>query len=171
MFSRILVAVDGSEPAGWAVEVGASMAECAGNPGARVSLVCVADAADESAAGAGAGFGPMPLRALQREGRRVLREAAGRVPAALLDKVLLREGRAADEILAAARQLGSDVIVMGTHGRGRLTPLLIGATADATARQAPCPVLVVARPPPSAAPGTQAGRQAMATRLEQVAMG
>lgn len=172
MFSRILIAVDGSEPARWAVELGVSMAECHGNPGARVSLVYVVDAADESAAGVDAVPGPGLLRVLRREGRRVLQDATGRIPGGLVDKVLLAEGRAADEILAAARQLGADVIVMGTHGRGRLTPLLIGATTDATARQAPCPVLVVGRPQPSAVPEMRAAKpQPLAVRLEQAAAG
>jgi nucleotide-binding universal stress UspA family protein len=45
-------------------------------------------------------------------------------------------------ILQTAASIGSDLIVMGSHGRGGLKRLLIGSTADAVVRGATMPVVV-----------------------------
>jgi nucleotide-binding universal stress UspA family protein len=39
-----------------------------------------------------------------------------------------------------------DLIVMGTHGRGAVTHLLMGSVAEKVVRSAPCPVLTVRHP-------------------------
>jgi nucleotide-binding universal stress UspA family protein len=144
-FRKVIIAVDGSEPSEWAVEVGTSLAA---STGGRVALVHIVDPSDPAALGAASPRGNgEAVRALRREGKRLLREMCDRVPLPLRDACSLREGHAADEILAAARDWGADVIVMGAHGRARLAPFLLGGTADAAARQAECPVIVVARRP------------------------
>jgi nucleotide-binding universal stress UspA family protein len=56
---------------------------------------------------------------------------------------LLREGRTAPEICAAATEIGADLIVMGTHGRGLLGRTLLGSVAEAVVRQAAIPVMTV----------------------------
>jgi nucleotide-binding universal stress UspA family protein len=53
----------------------------------------------------------------------------------------------ADEITRYARSHGVDLIVMGTHGRGRLAHLLLGSVAEKVARTAPCPVLTLHETP------------------------
>ena len=45
-----------------------------------------------------------------------------------------------------ARELGADLIVMGTHGRTGLRRLLMGSVAERVVREAPCPVLTVRTP-------------------------
>ena len=47
------------------------------------------------------------------------------------------------EIIATARELKADLIVIATHGRTGLKHLTLGSTAEKTVRHAPCPVLVV----------------------------
>jgi universal stress protein A len=47
------------------------------------------------------------------------------------------------EIVAAAKRHDSDLIVIGTHGRGALAHALIGSVAERVVRKAPCPVLTV----------------------------
>ena len=49
----------------------------------------------------------------------------------------------ADEIAQLAADLEADLVVVGTHGRRGLSRLLLGSSAEATVRLAPCPVLVV----------------------------
>jgi nucleotide-binding universal stress UspA family protein len=61
----------------------------------------------------------------------------------------LADGDAAEEVLRAARETGSDLIVMGTHGRTGLKHLLMGSVAQQVVRKAPCPVLTVKAPPPA----------------------
>ena len=61
----------------------------------------------------------------------------------------LLEGPAAREIVEAAVEWDADLIVMGTHGRGRVASFLMGSTAQEVIREARCPVLAVPdRPSP-----------------------
>lgn len=56
---------------------------------------------------------------------------------------MLRSGDAPDVIIQAAREIGADMIVMGTHGRRGLKRALLGSVAESVVRSAPCPVLTV----------------------------
>lgn len=64
---------------------------------------------------------------------------------ALFDRMAVRTGRPFHEIGAAASELGSDLIVISTHGYTGLDYVLLGGTAERVIRHAPCPVLVVRR--------------------------
>ncbi len=56
---------------------------------------------------------------------------------------MIVEGMPADEILAIASEKGSDLIVVGTHGRRGLRRWLLGSVAEAIMRRSPVPVVVV----------------------------
>jgi nucleotide-binding universal stress UspA family protein len=56
------------------------------------------------------------------------------------------EGDPAAEIVRYAADAGSDLIVLGTHGRTGLERLLMGSVAEKVMREAPCSVLVVKLP-------------------------
>jgi nucleotide-binding universal stress UspA family protein len=59
-------------------------------------------------------------------------------------------GRAAPEIVAYAKKIGADLIVMGTHGRSGFQHALLGSVAERVVHHSPCPVLVVPmRNPPA----------------------
>jgi nucleotide-binding universal stress UspA family protein len=55
----------------------------------------------------------------------------------------VRTGVVHREILAAAAEQSSDLIVLGAHGRGGLDAMFFGSNAARVARAANCPVLVV----------------------------
>jgi len=55
-------------------------------------------------------------------------------------------GRPYVEIVTYAKNQGIDLIVIGTHGRGGLTHMLLGSVAEKVVRKAPCPVLTVHHP-------------------------
>ena len=59
---------------------------------------------------------------------------------------LVAVGNPAREIVAAARQGEFDLIVMGTHGHGKLEETMIGSIAGDVIRQSDVPVLVVRLP-------------------------
>jgi nucleotide-binding universal stress UspA family protein len=61
----------------------------------------------------------------------------------------LRDGRPYKEIIAAAGSLHSDLIVIGCRGAA-LDYIFLGGTAEHVIRRAPCPVVVVRRPPDAA---------------------
>lgn len=50
------------------------------------------------------------------------------------------------EILRYADEHAVDLIVMGTHGRGGVTHMLLGSIAERVVRRASCPVLTVRHP-------------------------
>jgi nucleotide-binding universal stress UspA family protein len=58
-------------------------------------------------------------------------------------------GKPARTIIAFARTMSADLIVMGTNGRTGPARLFFGSVADAVLRQAPVPLLVVARRKPA----------------------
>jgi nucleotide-binding universal stress UspA family protein len=51
-----------------------------------------------------------------------------------------------EEILKFAKEKGTDLIVIGTHGRKGLDRVLFGSTAERVVRNALCPVLTVRMP-------------------------
>jgi nucleotide-binding universal stress UspA family protein len=53
---------------------------------------------------------------------------------------------AAEAIIACARELGVELIVMGKHQLGFVEHLLAGSVAEKVVRHAPCPVLIVQHP-------------------------
>jgi nucleotide-binding universal stress UspA family protein len=50
------------------------------------------------------------------------------------------------EILRYAEANAIDLIVLGTHGRGPLSHVVMGSVAERVVRKAPCPVLTVRQP-------------------------
>lgn len=72
-------------------------------------------------------------------------------------------------ILASARDLAADLIVMATHGRGAIGHLLFGSVTEAVVRNAVCPVLTL-RPAaeqelnPEAAQPTRVAKPASAAK-------
>jgi len=58
----------------------------------------------------------------------------------------VRKGAPALEIAAYAKAEGIDLILMGTHGRGMMSHLLMGSVAEKVVRIAPCPVLTIRHP-------------------------
>ncbi|HWG42712.1 MAG TPA: universal stress protein [Gemmataceae bacterium] len=93
--------------------------------------------------------GPVPAETWPsvEEVRNKLRNMEGRTHHVRVESQVL-EGDPVDMILRAAKETHSDVIVMGTHGRGALARLLLGSVAEAVLRKAPCPVLT-AKPAPA----------------------
>lgn len=59
---------------------------------------------------------------------------------------MVREGKPATAILEVAAELGPDLIVIGSHGRGGLDHLLLGSVTERVLRKAVAPVLVVRAP-------------------------
>jgi nucleotide-binding universal stress UspA family protein len=70
---------------------------------------------------------------------------SGESPGSIL--AVQRSEAPADEITRYARAYNIDLIVMGTHGRGRVAHLLLGSVAERVARTAPCPVLTLRETP------------------------
>ena len=55
----------------------------------------------------------------------------------------VRVGKPYEEIVATAKRLQADLIIISTHGYTGLKHALLGSTAERVVQHAPCPVLVV----------------------------
>ena len=58
-------------------------------------------------------------------------------------EVVARSGKAADVVLAVARERKAAYVVVGSHGRTGLKRAVLGSVAEAILRASPVPVLVV----------------------------
>jgi len=63
-----------------------------------------------------------------------------------VDKILVKEGVAAEEILHQAELNDADAIVMGTRGYGMFRDALMGGTARRVVRRSTIPVMVIRLP-------------------------
>jgi nucleotide-binding universal stress UspA family protein len=62
---------------------------------------------------------------------------------ARIGQILMKTGDARDMIDQTAKEVGADLIVMGTHGRRGFSRALLGSVAETVVRTAPCPVLTI----------------------------
>jgi nucleotide-binding universal stress UspA family protein len=83
---------------------------------------------------------------LAEAGAEIERTAAA-LTTAQIDK-RIEMGDVAGTVCRIAAEIGADVIVVGSHGRGAIERLLLGSVSEQVVRHAPCPVLVV-RPKPA----------------------
>ena len=144
---NILVATDFSEPSLAALRCGREFAR---TYGATLHVMYVADSATERYSGD-------PFVALPPELQADIENAAKNQLDRLVTDADRRELRAivvlrtatspAAAIVAYAQASEIDMIVMGTHGRGGLSHLLLGSVADRVVRTAPCPVVVIRSDP------------------------
>jgi nucleotide-binding universal stress UspA family protein len=93
---------------------------------------------------------PETLRALEREVQDQIDTDLALAKSRLLPLgtvgTVSRRGRAASEIVHTAERAGSDLIVLGSRGRGPLATMLLGSVAAEVIDRSPCPVLIARIP-------------------------
>jgi nucleotide-binding universal stress UspA family protein len=138
MYRNILVAVDGSKESKLAL---ADAIELARDSNARLTIVHVA--APPPAMARTTAAGAFAVSELEASHEPLLREAAAQVPQDLPVTTVLLKGVPAHAIVAAAKKHQIDLIVIGSHGRGRVGAALLGSVSQAVVHDSPVPVLVV----------------------------
>ena len=93
---------------------------------------------------------PISREQVADEVRRVM-ELPAKAPRAIL---VVKSGDASTTIVDQAVSAGTDLIVMGTHGRRGFKRLLLGSVTETVLREAPCPVLTVPPAPRASTPET-----------------
>ncbi|MSR46367.1 MAG: universal stress protein [Planctomycetes bacterium] len=87
------------------------------------------------------------LRALQEMRPEIEQRLRDRVrdrpPEVVVETAVLESASPAKALVDYAKNLGADLIVTTTHGRGGLSHLLLGSVTERLLRTAPMPVLVV----------------------------
>ena len=139
-YQHILFATDFTDEA---LQVGARAKEIAQRYGARLSLVHVIEPVVVSP-----GYDLLPVlpevpdEVLQTSSQEALQRLAERLEIQDAGQRIIIGVSTKEGILEAVRELGADLIVIGSHGRHGLA-LLLGSTANAVLHGAPCDVLAV----------------------------
>jgi nucleotide-binding universal stress UspA family protein len=148
LIRNVLVAVDGSENSGRALDFALDLAE-------KFSVAVTIINVSESPA-----MGAVPLEPttvtgdsmvifahdLRKFHEEILNKAvvhAKTVKPNVMVSSKLREGDPALEIVAAAKEEGVDVVVVGHRGQGRVREIFLGNISEKVAHLAPCPVVIV----------------------------
>jgi nucleotide-binding universal stress UspA family protein len=139
--TTILLATDGSEEAQLAARTAADLAQ---KTDSELHVSTVGTGLPISATTSPAHLEEV-LREQRRQAEEVLEQQAKRIEESggTVKETYLREGRAAEEIVELAEELGAGLIVMGSRGQGRLRRALMGSVSDAVVRHAHCPVTIV----------------------------
>jgi nucleotide-binding universal stress UspA family protein len=139
-FRSILSATDFSDASALALQYAAALAT---RSGGRLHVLHVNDPLLVAAASAALGDRSFAGAAL----RELPAFVANAVPADTLGKVavkyLAETGPADRTIIAVAKRLGCDIVVVGTHGLSGANKLLIGSTTERLLRRTPVPLLAV----------------------------
>jgi nucleotide-binding universal stress UspA family protein len=137
-YRRILLATDGSSQAEAATRHAVTLARLAG---AELIILYVVDTHLAFRMGV---LRQEALDELRAEGQRAL-TAAGELArqAGLSYHVGRGEGRPGEAIIAEAEREGADLIVVGSHGQGALTDLLLGSVSQYVVHHASVPVCIV----------------------------
>ena len=139
--TTILLATDGSEEAQLAARTAADLAQ---RTDSDLHVLTVGAGVPISATTSPAHFEDV-LRENRRQAEEVLKQEAKRIEesGATVNQTHLKEGRAEEEIVERAEELGAGLIVMGSRGHSRLRRALMGSVSDAVVRHAHCPVTIV----------------------------
>ena len=138
---NILVPTDLSEGAEEALDYACELAT---KFGAKVHLLNVIGVPAIGVPELGVALTSSVIDSIIRDNQAALeRLAEAKKCAANIGEVLLRTGDARDVINQAAKDLGADLIVMGTHGRRGVARWMLGSVAERVARVAQTPVLLV----------------------------
>lgn len=138
---HILVPTDLSEGADQALDYACDLARMLG---AELHLLNVVGIPALGVPELGVALASTVIDQLVVENQTALQELARtRCSAARVGQMLIKAGDPRDTINQTARELGIDLIVMGTHGRRGITRALLGSVAETVVRTAPCAVLTV----------------------------
>lgn len=145
MYSRILVALDGSQTASRALDEAIKLGSESGAELQPVYAVDVPILAYDVP-----GYDPSIVRdAYLQEGKQVCIDAQTRMSQHGVNgtprciEVVLPAEDVAQTIKRAAEAFHADLIVMGTHGRRGIQRVVLGSVAERVLRCACCPVLLV----------------------------
>jgi nucleotide-binding universal stress UspA family protein len=145
MFSKILVPVDFASYTGHILRYATEIATRFGSSLHLIHVIPNMDYFGPYESFMAAGTIMTVQKGVEVEVRKNLEEVAGRVTGIGVTQAI-RTGTAFVEIISYVEDQGIDLVVMGTHGRGRIDHILLGSVAEKVVRRSPCPVLTI-RPP------------------------
>jgi len=143
LFSRILVALDGSDYSLKALNFAVDLARKYQSQLVLVHVVMRQIYAINPPE-AGILAGTAIVRELEAEGKVILAKGEETVRAqGLPAEIRLRQGVPAEELLRAAGEEKADLMVLGSRGLSQVKAFLLGSVSDKVSHHAKCPVLIV----------------------------
>jgi len=143
LFSRILVALDGSEYSVKALEFAIDLAKKYQSQLILVHVVLRQIYAINPPE-AGILAGTAIVRELEAEGKAILAKGEETVKTQGLPVIVrLRQGVPAEELLRAAAEEKADLMVLGSRGLSQVKAFLLGSVSDKVSHHAKCPTLIV----------------------------
>ena len=140
MYKNILIAIDLNDESSWNKAMPTAIA-CCNAFGARLHVMTVVP--DFGMSIVGQHFpADYAEKAMAEADRQLAAFAKKHIPDAIESRHIAANGTIYEEILATAKQIGADLIVIGSH-RPALKDYLIGPNAARVVRHADCSVLVV----------------------------
>jgi nucleotide-binding universal stress UspA family protein len=140
--TTILLATDGSEEAQLAATTAADLAE---KTNSELHVITVGPDYPLYAYPEAPARFEDELRKQRHQAKEMLEQQVKRIEDAggTVNNKHLRDGRADEEIVGLAEEIGAGLIVMGSRGHGRLRRALMGSVSEAVVRHAHCPVTIV----------------------------
>lgn len=144
MFQSIVLATDGSAASAHAAQLAVNLARI---HNAKLTALYVADPYPYLGVGE---VNPMGYQAYNAAAQELAAQAHAQVdalcnaqtPALPLQVRLVEDVTAASGIVQTAKELGADLIVVGSHGRSGIARLMLGGVATKVVAESPIPVLV-----------------------------
>ncbi len=139
---KLLVAVDFSDPTDLILKVATRLAT------SLDASLWIVHAAEPEPDFVGYDAGPEVVRGQVakelRDEHRQLQEYADRLREAGVEtKAMLVQGPTVEALLEMVEKQGTDLIIVGSHGRGMMAEILLGSVSQGLIRAGRCPVTVV----------------------------
>jgi nucleotide-binding universal stress UspA family protein len=134
--TKILLATDGSRDAEVAATTAVGLAKLTGS---QLHVLTIAEEYPHYEA-----YWPLAERSRQLA-KEVLDKQLKRIEdlGGTVHQNYLRTGRAPQEVVRLAEEIGAGLVAMGNRGKGRMRRLAMGSVSDSVVRHAHCPVTVV----------------------------
>jgi nucleotide-binding universal stress UspA family protein len=136
---KILVAHDGSAHAGKALSEAGKLA---GTLGATVKIVtvvpdlCLTEVSDSEC--------KLVTESLYSDAKNAMKKVTDDLATqGITAEIVIKDGHPAEKIIDAAREMGADLIVVGSHGKHGTKKFLLGSVSSKVVEHAPCHVLVI----------------------------
>lgn len=143
-FSKILIAVDDSERSIKAFDYALKLSKM------TKARVCAVHVIPPPVAGEEGVPAAQLTELLRKEGEEFIEQLKSHAEGQFSDAIetgvieyILREGNPSKEILAAAKDRNTDLIVVGSSGTAGVKQLLLGSVSHAISNHATCPILIV----------------------------
>jgi nucleotide-binding universal stress UspA family protein len=133
VYQKILVPLDGSEHSKRALHEAINLAKMTNG---TITLLNVQPHHPSLTSPVSHHTSEAPQSIVLSEGQKIVQEAGINV------NTLLLQGNVVDQIVKTAKDVNSDLIVIGARGLSKLEELLLGSVSHGVAEKAPCPVIV-----------------------------